>query len=71
MKNVKIRLLNDGDYPFKDEHNRTFPVIVNGYIGDGYSGLVHVNYEDCKAIGMYSEGASYPFYLGTEAEIVK
>lgn len=70
--NIKIRLLNDGDYPFKDEHNRTFPVIVNGYIGDGYSGLVHVYYDDCKAIGMYTtEGQDYSFYLGTEAEIVK
>ncbi|WEY17711.1 hypothetical protein VC1_51 [Vibrio phage Vc1] len=72
MKSVKVRLLNDGGYPFKAEHNRTFPVIVNGYIGDGYHGLVQVCYDDCKAIGMYpTEGKDYPFYPGTEAEIVK
>lgn len=68
---VKIRILNAGGYPFKEEHNRTFPVIVNGKVDSEYPTLALVNFEDTKAIGMYTTSEEYPFIIGTEAEVVK
>lgn len=68
---VKIRILNAGGYPFKKEHNRTFPVIVNGHIDERYPDIALVNFEDTQAIGMYTTSGDYPFIIGTEVEVVK
>ena len=76
MKNIKIRILNNGGYCFKSEHNRTFPVVVNGFIPEGYTDVVCIKNADAKAIGMYVTDNEPTFCLkshpyGEEAEIVK
>lgn len=72
---VKVRIMHDGSYPFRPEHNRTFPVIVNGYRDKGVPYCVRVNEADARAIGMYVDGFDPTFclvghILGKDAEIL-
>lgn len=60
---VKVRILHDSGYPFRPEHNRTFPVIVNGYRDEDMPHCVHVNEADARAIGMYVDGFDATFLL--------
>lgn len=53
MGKVKVRILNEGGYSWRDGHNRTFPVIVNGYRDERYFDCVHIDNADAKAIGVY------------------
>lgn len=68
---VKIRLLDDGDYPMVGNNSRTFPVIVNGYTVGETGLLLFVNEADLFAIGCVTNCGDLPFYIGVEAEIVK
>lgn len=77
-KIVRIKLLNDGGYPFKP--GRTFPVIVWGYDLGQFTGIVEVPAEQIEAIGglTHSLDHSLTFYsyndggvIEKEAEILK
>lgn len=74
---VKVRILESGDYFFKPEHNRTFPVIVNGYRHEYQLHTVSIMEADARAIGMYVNGFKPSFcldghkYYGAEAEIIR
>ena len=73
---VKVRILESGDYPFKPNNNRTFPVIVNGYRDEDQLNTVSICEADALAIGMYVRGFDPTFciegheYFGAEAEII-
>lgn len=68
MKEVKVKLLTSGDY---DSLNMIeLPVVVDGYTNDEGDELAFVRASTLKKIVNTAYGSDYPFFIGSECEIV-